>query len=62
MRVVREGDSLEEALTSAKSEALSAFGNGAVFLERLVAFTSPLLRKILRGLIIVLYIQISCSS
>jgi acetyl/propionyl-CoA carboxylase alpha subunit len=34
MRVVREGDSLGDALTSARSEALSAFGNDAVFLER----------------------------
>ena len=34
MRVVREGDSLEDALASARSEALSAFGNDAVFLER----------------------------
>lgn len=36
MRVVREGDSLEAAVTAAKSEALSAFGNDAVFLERWV--------------------------
>ncbi|KAL1979943.1 hypothetical protein VTN96DRAFT_4873 [Rasamsonia emersonii] len=34
MRVVREGDSLEAAVTAARSEALSAFGNDAVFLER----------------------------
>ena len=34
MRVVREGDSLEDAVTTARSEALAAFGNGAVFLER----------------------------
>lgn len=37
MRVVREGDSLEDALASARSEALSAFGNDAVFLERYLA-------------------------
>lgn len=36
MRVVREGDSLEAAVTAARSEALSAFGNDAVFLERWV--------------------------
>lgn len=39
MRVVREGDSLEDALMSARSEALSAFGNGTVFLERFVSFS-----------------------
>ncbi len=34
MRVVRAGDSLDNAVASARSEALSAFGNDAVFLER----------------------------
>lgn len=37
MRVVREGDSIENAVTTARSEALAAFGNGDVFLERLVS-------------------------
>ncbi|KAI5858018.1 carbamoyl-phosphate synthase L chain, ATP binding domain-containing protein [Tricharina praecox] len=34
MRVVREGDNLQDAFTRASSEALSAFGNGTVFIER----------------------------
>ncbi|KAH0611434.1 uncharacterized protein H6S33_010699 [Morchella sextelata] len=34
MRVVREGDSIKDAFTRASSEALSAFGNGTVFIER----------------------------
>ena len=34
MRVVREGDSIEDAFTRAKSEALTAFGNGTCFIER----------------------------
>ncbi|KAF8252669.1 pyruvate carboxylase [Wilcoxina mikolae CBS 423.85] len=34
MRVVREGDNLQDAFTRATSEALSAFGNGTVFIER----------------------------
>ena len=36
MRVVREGSGLEQAYTEAASEALRAFGDGAVFLERYV--------------------------
>ncbi|KAF3142005.1 hypothetical protein TWF703_001228 [Orbilia oligospora] len=34
MRVVREGDNLEDAFERAVSEAKSAFGNGTVFIER----------------------------
>jgi pyruvate carboxylase len=34
MRVVRAGDSLEDAVIAAKSEASAAFGDGSVFLER----------------------------
>ncbi|KAI7851719.1 pyruvate carboxylase [Circinella umbellata] len=34
MRVVRDEASLEDAFTRAKSEALSAFGDGTVFIER----------------------------
>ncbi|CCX11731.1 Similar to Pyruvate carboxylase; acc. no. Q9HES8 [Pyronema omphalodes CBS 100304] len=34
MRVVREGDNLKDAFERASSEALSAFGNGTVFIER----------------------------
>lgn len=34
MRVVREGDSIEDAFSRAKSEALTAFGNGTCFIER----------------------------
>lgn len=34
MRVVREGDSIEDAFNRAKSEALTAFGNGTCFIER----------------------------
>ena len=37
MRVVSEPDQLEEEIQRAMSEAKSAFGNGAVFLERFVA-------------------------
>ncbi|KAL2073977.1 hypothetical protein VTL71DRAFT_7755 [Oculimacula yallundae] len=37
MRVVHEGHSLENAISSAKSEALSAFGNDAVFIERFLS-------------------------
>ena len=36
MRVVRDADELDEALASARHEALSAFGDDAVFAERLV--------------------------
>ncbi|KAG2220993.1 hypothetical protein INT45_004612 [Circinella minor] len=36
MRVVRDEASLEDAFTRAKSEALSAFGDGTVFIERFV--------------------------
>ena len=36
MRVVRAGDELEENFKRASSEALSAFGNGEVFIERYV--------------------------
>lgn len=34
MRVVREGDSIEDAFNRARSEALTAFGNGTCFIER----------------------------
>lgn len=34
MRVVREGDDLEDAFNRAKSEAITAFGNGTCFIER----------------------------
>lgn len=34
MRVVREGESIEDAFNRAKSEALTAFGNGTCFIER----------------------------
>ncbi|KAF3916497.1 hypothetical protein ABW20_dc0100937 [Dactylellina cionopaga] len=34
MRVVREGDNLQDAFERAVSEAKSAFGNGTVFIER----------------------------
>lgn len=34
MRVVREGESLQEAFERATSEAKNAFGNGTVFVER----------------------------
>lgn len=34
MRVVRKGDSLADAFDRASSEALTAFGNGTVFIER----------------------------
>lgn len=34
MRVVREGDNIEDAFLRASSEAKSAFGNGTVFIER----------------------------
>lgn len=34
MRVVREGDSIEDAFTRARSEALTSFGNGTCFIER----------------------------
>ncbi|EPS35794.1 hypothetical protein H072_10766 [Dactylellina haptotyla CBS 200.50] len=34
MRVVREGDNLQDAFERATSEAKSAFGNGTVFIER----------------------------
>lgn len=34
MRVVREGDDIEDAFNRAKSEALTAFGNGTCFIER----------------------------
>ncbi len=36
MRVVRDGSELEENLARAQSEALTAFGNAAVFVERYV--------------------------
>ena len=36
MRVVRDASELEENLARAQSEALSAFGNAAVFVERYV--------------------------
>ncbi len=36
MRIVRGADELDEAVTSASREALSAFGDGTVFLERYV--------------------------
>ncbi|CDS06225.1 Putative Pyruvate carboxylase [Lichtheimia ramosa] len=36
MRVVRDEASLEDAFSRAKSEALSAFGDGTVFIERFV--------------------------
>jgi acetyl/propionyl-CoA carboxylase alpha subunit len=36
MRIVREADSLAEAVTSASREAASAFGDGTVFVERYV--------------------------
>ena len=36
MRVIREGDSVEDAITTATSEALAAFGSDDVFLERWV--------------------------
>lgn len=34
MRVVREGEDIEDAFTRATSEAKTAFGNGTVFIER----------------------------
>jgi pyruvate carboxylase len=34
MRVVREGDDIGDAFTRARSEALTAFGNGTCFIER----------------------------
>lgn len=34
MRVVREGDSIADAFNRARSEALTAFGNGTCFIER----------------------------
>lgn len=34
MRVVREGDDIEDAFSRARSEALTAFGNGTCFIER----------------------------
>lgn len=34
MRVVREGDNIEDAFNRARSEALTAFGNGTCFIER----------------------------
>ncbi|SGZ55787.1 CIC11C00000005841 [Sungouiella intermedia] len=34
MRVVREGDDIEDAFNRARSEALTAFGNGTCFIER----------------------------
>ena len=36
MRIVRTADQLDEAVASARREALSAFGDGTVFLERYV--------------------------
>lgn len=36
MRIVRDADGLAEAITSARREATSAFGNGTVFLEKFV--------------------------
>lgn len=33
-RTVRKGDSLEDAIAAAKSEASAAFVNGSVFLEK----------------------------
>jgi acetyl-CoA carboxylase biotin carboxylase subunit len=37
MRVVQRADELEAALTSAATEALKAFGDGAVYLEKFIA-------------------------
>jgi len=34
MRVVREGDDIADAFTRARSEAITAFGNGTCFIER----------------------------
>lgn len=34
MRVVHEGESIEAAITAARSEAGAAFGNSTIFLER----------------------------
>jgi len=34
MRVVKEGESLEDAVNAARSESSNAFGNGAVFIEK----------------------------
>ena len=34
MRVVREGDDIEDAFKRATSEAKTAFGNGTCFIER----------------------------
>lgn len=34
MRVVREGDNIDDAFNRARSEALTAFGNGTCFIER----------------------------
>ncbi|CDR46383.1 CYFA0S23e00430g1_1 [Cyberlindnera fabianii] len=34
MRVVREGDDIEDAFNRARSEAITAFGNGTCFIER----------------------------
>lgn len=39
IRVVRSPDTLEESISSARQEALSAFGDGSIFLERLVSHT-----------------------
>ncbi|MCC9600590.1 acetyl-CoA carboxylase biotin carboxylase subunit [Stieleria sp. JC731] len=39
MRVAEDADSLEKALTQARTEAQAAFGNGGVYLERFI--TSP---------------------
>ena len=36
MRIVRSMDELEESFTRASSEALAAFGNGSMFIEKLV--------------------------
>jgi acetyl-CoA carboxylase biotin carboxylase subunit len=36
MRIVETPDDLEEAMSRAQSEAISAFGNGAVFIEKFV--------------------------
>ena len=36
MRIVKQEEDLEELFNRAQSEAKSAFGNGAVFLERFV--------------------------
>jgi len=36
MRIVLKPEELEEAFTRCKSEALTAFGNDAVFIERYI--------------------------